>query len=96
MPLFCILQNLFGLVAQLVRALACHARGREFKSLPDRHYALIAQSVEHRTENPGVGGSIPPQGTKWNFHTKCRKGVFLNKGQLPFMLVWLNGRAADL
>ncbi len=53
----------FGPVAQMVRALACHARGRGFKSLPDRQYALIAQSVEQRTENPCVGGSIPPQGT---------------------------------
>ena len=26
-------------------------------------YAPIAQSVEQRTENPRVGGSIPPQGT---------------------------------
>ena len=28
----------FGLVAQLVRALACHARGRGFEPHPDRHY----------------------------------------------------------
>ena len=27
-------------------------------------YAQIAQSVEQRTENPRVGGSIPPLGTK--------------------------------
>ena len=26
-------------------------------------YAPIAQSVEQRTENPRVGGSIPPLGT---------------------------------
>ena len=26
--------------------------------------AQIAQSVEQRTENPRVGGSIPPLGTK--------------------------------
>ena len=57
------LKSNFGSVAQMVRALACHARGRGFKSLPDRQYALIAQSVEQRTENPCVGGSIPPQGT---------------------------------
>ena len=54
----------YGPVAQLVRALACHARGREFKSLPDRHYVSIAQSVEQRTENPCVGGSIPLRDTK--------------------------------
>ncbi len=29
--------NYFGGVAQLVRALACHARGREFKSRHSRH-----------------------------------------------------------
>ena len=26
-------------------------------------YAKVAQSVEHSTENAGVGGSIPPLGT---------------------------------
>ncbi len=34
-------------------------------------HAKVAQSVEHSTENAGVGGSIPPLGTfcclgKWN------------------------------
>ena len=53
----------FGLVVQMVRTLACHARGRGFESLPGRHFASIAQSVEQRTENPRVGGSIPPRGT---------------------------------
>ena len=28
-------------------------------------YALVAQSVERWTENPYVGGSIPPQGTTY-------------------------------
>ena len=28
------------------------------------NYGLVAQSVEQRTENPCVGGSIPPQATK--------------------------------
>ena len=32
--------------------------------------AQIAQSVEQRTENPRVGGSIPPLGTTLKF--KCR------------------------
>ena len=49
-----------GPVVQLVRTLACHARGRGFESHPGRHYALVAQSVEQGTENPCVGGSIPP------------------------------------
>ena len=35
-----------GAVVQLVRTPACHAGGRGFKSLPRRHYAAIAQSVE--------------------------------------------------
>ena len=30
-------------------------------------YASVAQSVEQRTENPRVGGSIPPQGTIYNY-----------------------------
>ena len=53
-----------GLVVQLVRMPACHAGGRGSRSLPGRQFAQIAQSVEQRTENPRVGGSIPPLGTK--------------------------------
>ena len=37
---------LYGPVAQSVRAPACHAGGRGFKSHPGRHFAAIAQSVE--------------------------------------------------
>ena len=52
------------MVAQLVRALACHARGRGFEPHPSRHsYASVAQVVEQRTENPRVVGSIPTGGT---------------------------------
>ena len=58
----------YGPVVQLVRMPACHAGGRGFEPHPDRHfyfwlYASVAQSVEQRTENPRVGGSIPPGGT---------------------------------
>ena len=55
----------FGPVAQLVRALACHARGRGFEPHPSRHfcYASVAQLVEQGTENPRVVGSIPTGGT---------------------------------
>ena len=57
--------GLFGSVVQLVRTLACHARGRGFESLPSRHqFASVAQSVEQRTENPRVVGSIPTGGTR--------------------------------
>ena len=62
-----------GGVAQLVRAPACHAGGREFDPRHSRHFyflltvnAQIAQSVEQGTENPRVGGSIPPLGTTKN------------------------------
>ena len=48
----------------MVRTPACHAGGHGFEPHSDRHiYALVAQSVEQGTENPRVGGSIPPQGT---------------------------------
>ena len=36
-------------------------RGLAYKALPLR--AQVAQLVEQRTENPRVGGSIPPLGT---------------------------------
>ena len=65
----------FGPVVQLVRMPACHAGGRGFEPHPDRQFctlsgecrmrnASVAQSVEQGTENPRVGGSIPPGGTK--------------------------------
>ena len=75
---------LHGLVVQLVRTLACHARGQGFEPPSGRQifpytlmrrikvyeqrslfkrYASVAQSVEQGTENPCVGGSIPPRGT---------------------------------
>ena len=52
-----------GPVVQLVRTLACHARGRRFEPVPGRHYASVAQLVEQGTENPRVIGSIPIGGT---------------------------------
>ena len=36
-----------GLVVQLVRTLACHARGQGFESPSGRHFADMAQLVEH-------------------------------------------------
>ncbi len=53
----------YGPVVQLVRTLACHARGQGFESPSGRHYASVAQLVEQRTENPRVVGSIPTGGT---------------------------------
>ena len=53
-----------GRVVQLVRTLACHARGRGFEPHSGRHcFASVAQSVEQGTENPRVIGSIPIGGT---------------------------------
>ena len=63
---------LYGPVVQLVRTLACHARGQGFESPSGRHfyifvaslcYASVAQLVEQGTENPRVVGSIPTGGT---------------------------------
>ena len=59
----CSPHQFFGLVVQLVRTLACHARGRGFESHPGRHHASVAQSVEQGTENPRVVGSIPTGST---------------------------------
>ncbi len=43
---------------------ACHAGDRGFDSRQARHFlGSIAQSVEQRTENPRVGGSIPSRAT---------------------------------
>ena len=57
-----------GPVAQLVRALACHARGQGFEPPSGRHFlkkkfASVAQLVEQETENLRVVGSIPTGGT---------------------------------
>ena len=38
--------DLYGRLAQLVRALACHARGRGFESLNGRHICLLGSMVE--------------------------------------------------
>ena len=54
-----------GPVVQLVRTLACHARGRRFEPVLGRQLASVAQLVEQWTENPRVVGSIPTGGTKY-------------------------------
>ena len=51
-----------GLVAQLVRALACHARGRGFEPHPSRHScppADLAHLVERDLAKVEVAGSSP-------------------------------------
>ncbi len=48
---------------------ALQAGGHRFEPLPGRQFAQIAQSVEQRTENPRVAGSIPALGTKCGFNS---------------------------
>ena len=48
-----------GSVAQLVRALACHARGQGFKSPPSRHLCWIGSMAEQLICNQQVVGSTP-------------------------------------
>ncbi len=49
-----------ALVVQLVRMPPCHGGGRGFESRPATGCdGSVAQSVEQRTENPRVAGSIP-------------------------------------
>lgn len=38
-------------------------------------YAQIAQSVEQRTENPCVGGSIPPLGTTFILYIFIKNNI---------------------
>ena len=42
---------LSGLVVQLVRTLACHARGRGFESHPGRHFFISPDSSVGRAED---------------------------------------------
>ncbi len=62
----------YGRVVQLVRTLACHARGRRFEPVHGRQYASVAQLVEQGTENPRVIGSIPIGGTICGFSSSGR------------------------
>ena len=52
----------FGGVAQLVRALACHARGRGFKSRHSRHFSPIISTAlplhQHGSLIPALPATI--------------------------------------
>ena len=45
-----LLHQKYGLVAQLVRALACHARGRGFEPHPSRHTSGKKQSINQQKQ----------------------------------------------
>ena len=76
---------------------ACHAGGRGFEPLPHRHCALVAQSVEHVTENHSVGGSIPPQGTSGSSSVgrapPCQGGGRESEPRLPLHFLRRNSQA---
>ena len=44
----------YGLVVQLVRTLACHARGRGFESLPGRHFLKAHKAGRLSSEIPSA------------------------------------------
>ena len=77
-----------GPVVQLVRTLACHARGQGFESPsgrelledPNDSNASVAQLVEQRTENPRVVGSIPTGGTL------CERITFIHYADLAHLV----------
>ena len=48
---------ILGPVVQLVRTLACHARGREFEPHPGRHSADLAHLVERHLAKVEVASS---------------------------------------
>ena len=53
-------RHFFGLVVQLVRTLACPARGREFESLPGRHLCG-SSSFGRAPPCQGGGGGFEPR-----------------------------------
>ena len=66
----------YGLVAQLVRALACHARGRGFEPHPSRHLLLnisadLAHLVERHLAKVEVAGSSPVIRSKHSLKSGC-------------------------
>ncbi len=52
-----VVPTIIGPVVQLVRTLACHARGREFEPHPGRHNADLAHLVERHLAKVEVASS---------------------------------------
>ena len=57
-------------MAQLVEQMIRNHQVAGSSPLRVANFASVAQSVEQGTENPCVGGSIPPRGTKLHVHHK--------------------------
>ena len=55
-----------GPVVQLVRTLACHARGRRFEPDPGRQFAAIAQQVERILGKDEVGSPNLPSSSRFS------------------------------
>ena len=49
-----------------------------------RRIAQVAQLVEQRTENPRVGGSIPPLGTTHLVYITDRSAFYVLTGQVTY------------
>jgi hypothetical protein len=54
------------------------------RALPGGLGAQVAQLVEHCTENAGVGGSIPPLGTKISKSRRMKSMWETTRTQAPF------------
>ena len=60
--------------------------------------AFVAQSVEQRTENPRVGGSIPPEGTNYrilNYNTSVGRVFYIEIAIHLYLLKYQNKYSAD-
>ena len=100
----CILHQIqSGGVAQLVRAIACHAIGRGFESLHSRH-GWLAQLVEHLVYTERVIGSSPILPTNRSlrlsvrtrgFHPRKRGSTPLGTANKQLLASWRNGYAED-
>ena len=66
-----------GPVVQLVRTLACHARGRRFEPVPGRHYAAMAQSVERVLGKDEVSSSNLDSSSKFSPGILRFLGIFV-------------------